>query len=112
MWELTSIFSIIGVVIFLSYVTVNLDVKHWIIKTFLLFATMAFLIIGVNLSLLLTQQFAGGSNLLPLVVVMHNVLIWFLYILTAYFIITLMLSIFELYTNAQKQVSQTPWRNV
>ena len=108
MWELTCIFSIVGVVVILSYLTVNLDVKHWIIKTLMLFAVMAFLIIGVNLSLQLTQQFGGGSNLLPLVVTMHNVLIWFLYILTAYFIITLMLSIFEMFTNAEKQVSKTP----
>lgn len=108
MWELTAIFSIVGVIVVLSYLTVNLDVKHWIIKTFLLFAVMAFLIIGTNLSLTLVQQFAGGSNLLPLVVVMHNVLIWFLYILTAYFIITLMLSIFEMFTNAEEQISKTP----
>jgi len=108
MWELTAVFSVLGVVVVLSYLTVNLDVKHWIMKTLLLFAVLAFLIIGVNLSLQITQQFGGGSNLLPLVVVTQNVLIWFLYILTAYFIITLMLSIFELYTNAQKQVSKTP----
>jgi len=108
MWELTAVFSVVGIIVVLSYFAVNLDVKHWIIKTLMLFAVMAFLIIGVNLSLQLTQQFGGGSNLLPLVVIMHNVLIWFLYILTAYFIITLMLSIFEMFTNAEKQVSKTP----
>jgi hypothetical protein len=108
MWALSAVFSVLGVLIVLTYLSVNLNVQHWIMKTFLLFGAMAFLILGVNLSLSLVQEFDGGSNLLPLVVVTHNVLIWFLYILTAYFIISLMLSIFELYSNAQKNISKTP----
>lgn len=108
MWELTCVLSIIGVIVVLSYYTVTLNVQHWIIRTLLLFATMGFLIIGANVSLQMVQEATTDTNLLRLVVVSQNVLIWFLYILTAYFIITLMLSIFEMFSNAQKQISKTP----
>jgi hypothetical protein len=108
MWELTSVISVIGVLIVLSYFTVRLNVEHWIMKTLLLFSSMAFLIISVNQSLQLIQQFTTNTDLLHLVVVTQNVLIWFLYILTAYFIISLMFSIFEMFNDAQNNISKTP----
>lgn len=108
MWALIGAVSLTGVIIALSYYTVNLDVKNWIIKTLLLFATMAFLIISANYSLSLVRTHTEGTGLLPLVVVSQNVLIWFLYILTAYFVITLMLTIFGMFDDAQKNISKTP----
>lgn len=112
MWTLNIVLGLIGITALLSYYAMNLNVQHWQIKTLFLFATMAFLIIGTNTSMLLIQQFTTNPNLLRLVVVTQNVLQWFLYILTAYFLIMQTISIFEMFKvkkdGEKNYISETP----
>lgn len=112
MWELNIVFGIIGITFLFSYYAMNLNVQHWQIKTLFLFATMAFLIIGTNISMLLIQQFSTNTDLLRLAVVTQNVLQWFLYILTAYFLLMQLIAIFEMFKikkyEKENSISETP----
>jgi hypothetical protein len=112
MWTLSIVVGLIGVIALLSYYAMNLNVQHWQIKTLFVFATMAFLIINTNVSMLLIQQFSTNPDLLRLVVVTQNVLQWFLYILTAYFMLMQTIAIFEMFKqkkdDKKNYISETP----
>jgi len=112
MWTLSIVLSLIGIIALLSYYAMNLNVQHWQIKTLFIFATMAFLIISTNVSMLLIQQFTTNQDLLQLVVITQNVLQWFLYILTAYFLLMQTIAIFKMFKQKKDEqknnISQTP----
>lgn len=105
-WEVTSCLSIISVAVFFSFLAINLNFSHKIIKTLFLLMTFPIILVAINQTILIIASSTNNQNILGLLEITYATISWIFYFIMAYFFIIQIFKPFQTGKNSDEKENQ------